>query len=302
MARFDDLAAFAAVARAGSFTRAAAQLGVTQSALSQTVRALERRLDQKLLNRTTRSVGTTEVGEQLFRTIEPRFAEIETELTVLGEMRGKPMGTVRITATEHAVRTLIWPRLKPWLRKYPDIKIEISSDNRFADIVAERFDIGIRLGDDVAKDMIAVRIAPDLRLMVVGSPEYFDGHPRPTLPQDLASHDCISLRLPTHGGLLPWEFKRGNRAVNVHVKGRLVFNQSDLIVDAALAGHGVAWLPEDIVQKHVAAKRLLSVLDDWSITYPGYHLYYASRRSSPALSLVIEALRFRKPGRSSSVL
>jgi DNA-binding transcriptional LysR family regulator len=301
MARFDDLAAFAAVARAGSFTRAAAQLGVTQSALSLTVRALERRLDQKLLNRTTRSVGTTEVGEQLFRTIEPRFAEIETELTVLGEMRGKPIGTVRITATEHAVRTLIWPRLKPWLPTYPDIKIEISSDNRFADIVAERFDIGIRLGDDVAKDMIAVRIAPDLRLIVVGSPEYFADHPRPTSPQDLESHDCISLRLPTHGGLLPWEFRRGNRAVNVHVKGRLVFNQSDLIVDAALAGHGVAWLPEDIVQKHVAAKRLLSALDDWSITYPGYHLYYASRRSSPALSLVIEALRFTKAGRSSSV-
>jgi DNA-binding transcriptional LysR family regulator len=198
------------------------------------------------------------------------------------------------------VRTLIWPKLKPWLPKYPEIKIEISSDNRFADIVAERFDIGIRLGDDVAKNMIAVRIAPDMRLIVVGSPEYFDVHPRPTSPQDLESHDCISMRLPTHGGLLPWEFKRGNRNVNAHVKGRLVFNQSDLIVDAALAGYGVAWLPEDIVQKHVAAGRLLTALDDWSITYPGYHLYYASRRSSPALSMVVEALRNTKAGRSSS--
>jgi DNA-binding transcriptional LysR family regulator len=294
MARFDDLAAFAAVVRAGSFTRAAAQLGLTQSALSQTVRTLEGRLDIKLLNRTTRSVSPTEAGEQLFRTLDPRLSEIEAELAVLGDTRGKPVGTVRITATEHAVRTLIWPRLRPWLPKYPDIRIELSSDNRFADIVADRFDIGIRLGDDVAKDMIAVRIAPDMRIVVAGSPEYFAKHSPPKSPQDLIDHDCIGLRLPTHGGLLNWEFKRGGRAVNVHVKGRLVFNQSDLIVEAALAGHGLAWVPEDLVQRHVAAGRLVTALDSWVVTFPGYHLYYATRRSSPALALVVEALRMPK--------
>ena len=295
MARFDDLAAFAAVVRAGSFTRAAAQIGVTQSALSQTVRTLEKRLDLKLLHRTTRSIAPTEAGEQLYRTVDPRLAEIEAELATLGEMRGKPVGTVRITATEHAVRTLIWPRLLPWLAKYPEIKIEISSDNRFADIVAQRFDIGVRLGDDVAKNMIAVRIAPDMRIAVVGSPAYFSRRPKLRTPQDLADHDCIGLRLPTHGGLLAWEFKRGRRTMNAHVKGRLVFNQNELIVQAALGAHGLAWLPEDLVREHIEAGRLLTTLDDWSITYPGYHLYYASRRSSPALALVVEALRQPKP-------
>lgn len=291
MARFDELAAFAAVVRAGSFTRAAAQLGITQSALSQTVRALERRLDLKLLNRTTRSVSPTEAGEHLYRAVDTRFSEIEAELAILGDMRGKPVGTVRITATEHAVRSLVWPRLAPWLPKYPDIKIEVSSDNRFTDIVAERFDIGIRLGDDVAKDMIAVRIAPDMRIVVVGSPTYFRLHAKPRSPHDLSQHDCINLRLPTHGGVLKWEFKRGKRVVNVHVKGRLIFNQNDLIMEAALAGHGLAWLPEDLVRKHIAAGKLMTALDDWSIAFPGYHLYYASRRSSPALALVIDALR-----------
>uniref|UniRef100_UPI00273A4931 LysR family transcriptional regulator n=1 Tax=Stenotrophomonas sp. YIM B06876 TaxID=3060211 RepID=UPI00273A4931 len=198
MACFDDLAAFAAVVRAGSFTRAAAQLGVTQSALSQTIRTLERRLDLKLLNRTTRSLATTEAGEQLYRTVAPRLAEIEAELSVLGESRGKPRGTVRITATEHAVQALVWPRLLPWLARYPDIHIEISSDNRFADIVAERFDIGVRLGGDVAKDMIAVRIAPDMRMAVVGAPAYFARRTPPQTPQELGEHDCIGLRLPTY--------------------------------------------------------------------------------------------------------
>jgi DNA-binding transcriptional LysR family regulator len=291
MGRFDDLAAFAAVVRAGSFTRAAAQLGITQSALSQTVRALEGRLDIKLLNRTTRSVSPTEAGEQLFRTLDPRLSEIEAELAVLGDRRGKPIGTVRITASEHAVRTIVWPRLRPWLPKYRDIKIEISSDNRFADIVADRFDIGIRLGDDVAKDMIAVRLAPDMRIVVVGSPDYLSKHPAPRSPQDLADHDCIGLRLPTHGGLLNWEFKRGERSVNVHAKGRLVFNQNELVLDAALAGHGLAWVPEDLAQKHLATGRLVTVLDGWVRTFPGYHLYYATRRASPALALVVDALR-----------
>jgi DNA-binding transcriptional LysR family regulator len=293
MAKFDDLSAFAAVVRAGSFTRAAAQLGVTQSALSQTIRALERRLDLKLLNRTTRSVSPTEAGERLYQTVGPRFADIEAELAVLREMRGKPAGSVRITATEHAVRSLVWPRLEAWLPNYPDINIEISSDNRFTNIVAERFDIGVRLGGDVAKDMIAVRMAPDMRMVVVGSPAYFAGHARPNTPHDLTTHDCICMRLPTHGGLLSWEFKRRGRTVNAHVTGRLVFNSNDLMVAAALTDHGLIWVPEDIVGEHVAADRLMTALDDWAITYPGYHLYYASRRASPALTLVVEALRYR---------
>jgi DNA-binding transcriptional LysR family regulator len=293
MARFDDLSAFAAVVRAGSFTRAAAQLGVTQSALSQTVRVLERRLDLKLLNRTTRSVSPTEAGERLYRTVAPRFADIEAELAVLREMRGKPAGTVRITATEHAVRSLVWPRLEAWLPNYPDINVEISSDNRFRNIVAERFDIGVRLGGDVAKDMIAVRMAPDMRMLVVASPAYFAEHPPPSTPHDLTAHDCICLRLPTHGGLLAWEFRRRGRTVNVHVTGRLVFNSNDLMVAAALTGHGLVWIPEDIVAEHVAAGRLMTALDDWAISYPGYHLYFASRRASPAMTLVVEALRNR---------
>ena len=294
MAVFDDLAAFAAVVRARSFTRAAAQIGVTQSALSQTVRSLERRLDLKLLNRTTRSVAPTEAGEQLFRTVEPRLAEIEAELAVLGNMRGRPMGKVRITATEHAVRSIVWPRLLPWLPHYPDIKIEISSDNRFVDIVAERFDIGIRLGGDVAKNMIALRIAPDMRMVVVGSPAYFERHPPPQTPQELSEHDCIGLRLPTYGGSLAWEFKHGERTSTVNVEGRLVFNRSDLMTDAAVAGNGLAWLPDDMVREQLAAGLLVTTLDDWEITFPGYHLYYASRRSSLALSLVVDALRLPK--------
>ena len=291
MARFDDLAAFAAVVRASSFTGAAAQIGVTQSALSQTVQALERRLDLKLLNRTTRSVSPTEAGERLYQTVESRFADIEAELAMLGEMRGKPTGTVRITATEHAVRSLVWPRLQGWLPKFPDIKIEINSDNRFTDIVASRFDLGVRLGADVAKDMIAVRMASDMRTAVVGSPAYFAHHPPPVTPQDLTEHDCIGLRLPTHGGLLTWEFKRRGRTLNARVTGRLVFNNGDLLVEAALIGQGLAWVPEDMVREHIAAGRLVSVLDDWAMSYPGYHLYYASRRASPALGLVVEALR-----------
>jgi DNA-binding transcriptional LysR family regulator len=300
MAKFDDLSAFAAVVRAGSFTRAAAQLGLTQSALSQTVQALERRLDLKLLNRTTRSVSPTEAGERLYQTVGPRFAEIEAELADLRETRNKPAGSVRITATEHAVRTLIWPRLEAWLPKYPDINIEISSDNRFTDIVANRFDIGVRLGADVAKDMIAVRMAPDMRMAVVGTPAYFARHPRPTSPQDLTQHDCVSMRLPTHGGLMAWEFKRRGRALNAHVKGRLVFNSSDLMIAAALTDHGLIWVPADLVDEHVAAGRLNVVLDDWAITYPGYHLYYASRRASPALTLVVEALRYAGHSRGQS--
>jgi DNA-binding transcriptional LysR family regulator len=212
---------------------------------------------------------------------------------VLGELRGKPAGTVRITATEHAARTLVWPKLQAWLPKFPDIKVELSSDNRFTDIVAERFDIGVRLGGDVAKDMIAVRMAPDMRMAVVGSPNYLAQRPRPRKPQDLTDHDCIGLRLPTHSGILAWEFKRRGRTVNAQVAGRLVFNAGELIVAATLAGFGLAWIPSDVVADHIAAGRLLTVLDDWAAIYPGYHLYYATRHASPALALVVDALRLR---------
>jgi DNA-binding transcriptional LysR family regulator len=291
MTRFDDLAAFAAVVREGSFTRAAAQIGVSQSALSQTVRTLERKLNLKLLNRTTRSVSPTEAGQRLYQTVGPRFADIEAELTVLGELRGKPVGTVRITASDTVVRTLVWPRLQPWLSKFPDIKIEISSDNRFVDIVAERFDIGVRLGADIAKDMIAVPMTLDMRMAVVGSPDYFTHHPRPRAPQDLTEHDCICLRLPTHGGLMSWEFQHHGKSMNAHVAGRFVFNATDLIVSAALEGRGLAWVPANTVSDSIAAGRLTAVLEDWTVTYPGHYMYYASRSASPAVALVVEALR-----------
>lgn len=291
MTRYDDLAAFAAVVRAGSFTRAAAQMGVTQSALSQTVRALEQRLDLKLLNRTTRSVSPTEAGERLYQTVGPRFEDIEAELAVLGELRGRPAGTVRISASETAMRFLVWPRLQPCLEQYPDIKLEFSSNNSFIDIVAERIDIGIRIGADVAKDMIALRIAPDMRMAVVGAPAYFARHPPPQTPQDLTAHDCISLRLASHGGLMKWEFMRRRKMLNAHVTGRLVFNASEMVASAALAGHGLAWLPRDAVQAHLDSGRLVSVLDDWAAVFSGYHAYYASRRVSPAVKLVLEALR-----------
>ncbi len=236
-------------------------------------------------------MAPTEAGERLFRTVEPRLAEIEAELAVLGNMRGMPVGTVRITASEHAVRSVVWPRLLPWLANYPEIKVEISSENRFVDIVAERFDIGIRLGGDVAKNMIALRVAPDMRMVVVGSPAYFERNAPPRTLQELSEHDCIGLRLPTHGGLLPWEFKHGERVTTVHVEGRLVFNRSDLMADAAVAGNGLAWLPHDMVHEYLAAGRLVTTLDAWEISFPGYHLYYATRRSSAALALVVDALR-----------
>lgn len=298
MQYFDDLACFAAVVRNGSFTRAAAQLGVSQSALSQTVRGLEQRLDLKLLNRTTRSVAPTHAGEQLYQTIAPRFAEIDAELALLAEMRNKPAGTVRITATEHAANALVWPRLRSWLPQYPDIRIELCSDNRFTDIVADRFDIGVRLGSDVHQDMIAVRMAPDMRMLVVGSPAYFAQHGSPQTPTDLAAHNCMTLRLPTHGGLLAWEFMHGGRTISINASGRLVFNQSKRMVDAALDGHGLAWVPEDLVATHIQAGRLATALDQAVICYPGYHLYYASRRASPALALVVDALRLPDGGQS----
>lgn len=288
----DDLVAFLAVARAGSFTHAAPELGVSQSALSHTIRALEARLGVRLLTRTTRSVAPTEAGERLLRTLGPRIDEIEAELAAVRDLRDKPAGTIRITTAGHAAETILWPKLSKVLPEYPDIQVEISVDYGMTDIVAQRFDAGVRLGEQVEKDMIAVRVGPDLRIAVVATPGYFANHPPPRTPQDLAAHDCINLRLPTHRELLLWEFERDGRAVNVRVAGQWVFSSSPPMRQAALAGAGLAYLPEDMVLEPIAAGRLVRVLDDWCEPFTGYHLYYPSRRqSSRALAVVIEALR-----------
>jgi DNA-binding transcriptional LysR family regulator len=293
---FNDLLAFLMVAREGSFTRAAAQLGVSQSALSHTIRGLEARLGIRLLARTTRGVSLTEAGERLFLTVRPRFEEIEAELAALSELREKPSGTIRITATDYAADTILWPKISKVLPDYPDIKVEVNINYGLIDIVAERYDAGVRLGDQVAKDMIAVRIAPDLRMVVVGSPTYFSKRPRPEAPQDLTAHNCINLRLPTYGGLYAWEFERNGQELNVHVQGQLVFNSTPQMLAAALDGFGLAYIPEDVAEKHVAEGQLERVLEDWSPTFPGYHLYYPSRRqSSPAFALLVDSLRYRRP-------
>jgi DNA-binding transcriptional LysR family regulator len=290
---FNDLLAFVLVAREGSFTRAAAQLGVSQSALSHTIRGLEARLGVRLLTRTTRSVSPTEAGERLFHTVAPRFEEIEAEVAALGELRDKPAGTIRITTAEHAANSVLWPKLAKFLPDYPDIKVEISVDYTMTDIVAQRFEAGVRLGDQVARDMIAVRIGPDFRMAVVATPEYFAKRPVPKTPKDLTSHNCIDLRLPTHGQILVWDFEKKGHAVNVRTEGQLVFNSGTAILRAALAGLGLAFVPEDMAQEHVAAGRLVSVLQDWCQSFPGYHLYYPSRRqSSPAFTLLVDALRY----------
>jgi len=296
MARTDlnDIAAFLAVARARSFTRAAAQLGVSQSALSQTIRGLEAGLGLRLLTRTTRSVAPTEAGERLLRAAGPRLDEIDAELAALAALRDKPAGTIRITAHDHAVRAVLWPALEQLLPRYPDIRIEIVIDYGLTDIVAERYDAGVRTGEMVAKDMVAVRIGPDLRSAVVGSPGYFATRPRPQTPQDLTGHICVNLRLPTHGGLYAWEFAKGGRDMRVRVEGPLVFNASGPMLDAALAGFGLAYLPEDSVRAPLAEGRLERVLADWCPPYAGYHLYYPSRRQpTAAFALLIDALRHR---------
>jgi DNA-binding transcriptional LysR family regulator len=290
----DDIVAFLAVARERSFTRAAAQLGVSQSALSQTLRGLEGRLGLRLLTRTTRSVAPTEAGERLLRAAGPHLEEIEAELAALSELRDKPSGTIRITAHDHAIRAVLWPALEKLLPEYPDIKVEIVIDYGLTDIVAERYDAGVRTGEMVAKDMIAVRIRPDMRSAVVGAPSYFARRPKPKTPQDLTNHSCINLRLPTHGGLYAWEFEKGKRDLRVRVDGQLVFNGTAPMLDAALAGAGLAYVPEDAVQAHLADGRLIRVLADWCPPYSGYHLYYPSRRQpTPAFTLFVDALRYR---------
>jgi DNA-binding transcriptional LysR family regulator len=291
----NDLLAFLAVARERSFTRAAAQLGVSQSALSHTLRGLEERLGLRLLTRTTRSVSPTAAGERLLQHVGPRFEEIEAELEALGELRDKPTGTIRITATDYVADTILWPRLTKLLRDYPDIRVEIVIDYGLTDIVAAQYDAGVRLGEQVAKDMIAVRIGPDLRMAVVGAPAYFARRSPPKTPRDLLSHNCINLRLPTRGGLYAWEFEKGKRKLNVRVDGQLIFNATTPMLNAALAGFGLAYVPEDLVRPHVAKGLLKRVLEEWCPPFAGYHLYYPSRRQpTPAFSLLVETLRYRR--------
>lgn len=295
----NDLFAFVAVARERSFTRAAAQLGVTQSALSQAVSGLESRLDIRLLTRTTRSVSLTPAGERLLGAIGDRFDEIEAELDALSELRDKPAGTVRITSGDHVVRTTLLPKLAPLLRDYPDVHIEFDVAFGFRDIVADRFDAGVRLGEEVDRDMIAVPIGPKLRMAAVASPSYFERNPAPKSPSELTRHRCINIRFPTHGGLYVWEFERRGRQQNVRVEGQVVFNTPHHIVQAALEGLGVAFLPEEEFAPHIDEGRLVRVLKEWCPPFPGYHLYYPSRRQpSPAFRLVVDALRdAAKPAR-----
>ena len=291
---FADLVAFAAIAREGSFTRAAARLGLSPSALSHLIRGLETRLGLRLLARTTRSVAPTEAGARLLATLAPRLDEIDAELTALAELSARPSGLVRITAGDHVIETLVMPRLYPLLRDYPDIKVEISVDYGLTDIVTQRFDAGIRLGEDVDRDMVAVRIGPDLRWAVVGAPGYFAHRPQPQQPQDLTAHDCINLRLQSQGGLYAWEFAKDGRALRVRVAGQLTFNRTPQIVDAALAGMGLGFVPLARVTQELAEGRLIRALDDWCPAFPGYHLYYPSRRQpSAAFALVVDQLRWR---------
>ena len=287
-----DLLAFIAVAQEGSFTRAAAKLGVTQSALSHTLRELEARLGVRLLSRTTRSVAPTAAGERLLRNVAPRFEEIESELAAAVETREKPAGTIRITATDYAIDTVLWPRLCRVLPDYPDIKVELVVDYGLSDIIADRFDIGVRWGDQVAKDMIAVRIGADMRLAIVASPDYVSRYPIPKQPKDLVHNNCITLRLPTRGGLYAWELRKGKKEIQVRVDGQLTFNGTYQMLNAAIDGAGLAFIPEDLAQPHVAAGRLRYVLEDWFPTFPGLHIFYPTRREfSRALAVVVDALR-----------
>jgi len=296
---FDDLRALVAVGQARSFTKAAAKLGVSQSALSQTVRQLEARLGIRLLTRTTRSVALTEAGERIMRTVEPRFEEIEAALAAVGELREKPAGTIRITAGEHAIDTILWPKLSPLLKLYPDIKVELVTDYGLTDIVAERYDAGVRWGEQVAKDMISLRIGPDACFAAVGSKEYFAKRPLPQKPQDLVSHSCINLRLPTYGGLYAWEFEKNGREVKVRVDGQVTFSSVPQMVAAARDGSGIAYVPADVVAQDIAKGRLIHILKAWSPPWTGYHLYYPSRRQpSAAFALLVEALRYRQSSRA----
>jgi DNA-binding transcriptional LysR family regulator len=290
-----DLNAFLTVAEVRSFTRAAAKLGASQAALSYTLRRLEARLGARLLTRTTRRVAPTEAGERLLRTLVPALDDISTELAFLSDLRDKPAGTVRITTSQHAAQAVLWPAPARLLPNYPDIKVEINVDSGLTDIVAERFDAGVRLGEQVAKDMIAVTIGPEIRMAVVGAPAYLAKHPAPETPQDLVHHRCINLRLPTAGGLYAWEFEKHAREWRVRVDGQLVFNRTDLILDAAEAGFGLACVLEENAAPYCLDGRLVRVLEDWCPPFAGYHLYYPNRRQpTPAFALIVDALRYRR--------
>ncbi|NUS67635.1 MAG: LysR family transcriptional regulator [Ensifer adhaerens] len=289
-----DLVAFLTVGEERSFTRAAARLGTSQSSLSHTVRRLEERMGVRLLTRTTRNVVPTDAGEQLMETLRPAFNDIRSRLDALSAMRQQPGGTIRITSSRHAAETILMPAVKRLMAAYREISVEISIDHRFVDLVTERYDAGVRLGESIEKDMIAVRIGPDLRMVVAGSPDYFARYPRPQTPNDLTRHNCINLRLPTLGGLYAWEFERDGRPLNVRVEGQFVCNDVPMIIDAALGGLGLACLPDDHLGPLVKSGRLVQVLEDWCPPFPGFHLYYPSRRlASPAFALLVEALRFR---------
>ncbi|MGC6085516.1 LysR family transcriptional regulator [Enterobacter hormaechei] len=289
---FNDLLSFMVVARERSFTRAAAQLGVSQSALSHAMRNLETRLEVRLLTRTTRSVAPTEAGEQLFMRLSPHLLEIEQELTALRDTRDRPAGNIRLTAREHAMSAVLWPVLKPFMAQYPDINVEVTVDDGLTDIVDGRFDAGVRLGEQVAKDMIAIRIAPDMRMAVVGSADYLHRFGVPETPEQLDQHRCINMRLPTRGGLYAWEFERDGRELRVRVDGQLILNSLPQRIDAAENGLGLAYVPEDAVQDALAEGRLVRVLEAWCPAFAGYHLYYPSRRQhTSAFSLLIAALR-----------
>jgi DNA-binding transcriptional LysR family regulator len=290
----NDLTTFIAVAREQSFTKAAAKLGVSQSALSYTIRQLEARLGIRLLTRTTRSVSPTDAGERLLQEIAPHIEEIQAKLEGLSELRDRPAGTVRLTASDSAIDCVLWPKLKEILVRYPDIKVELVLDNGLVDIVSQRLDAGVRMGYSIDKDMIAVRIAPDIRFAVVGSPSYFAEHPVPRTPQDLTKQKCVNMRLPTYGGLWAWEFEKDGREVRVRVDGQVTMNGTRQVVEAALAGYGLAYVPEDEVKPHIAKGGLKRVLESWCPRWTGYHLYYPSRRQpSPAFAIVVEALRHR---------
>lgn len=289
----NDLRAFQRVAREKNFTRAAAQLGISRSGLSHVITALEARLGVRLLMRTTRSVALTEAGLRLYNTLDPMLSELEGELDALRSLSDKPAGTVRITAHDHAIASAIWPRLQALLKQFPEIKAELSVDYGLTDIVTQQFDAGVRVGSVVDKDMIAVRIGPDFNMAVVGSPAYLQGKTCPTTPGDLVTHTCINLRLPTRGGLYAWDFERDGKALTVRVTGQTIFNNTYLMLQAALDGMGFAYVPLELAQPHLDSGRLVPVLEAWWPLFPGYHLYYASRRQvAPALSQVINALRY----------
>ncbi|PVZ82598.1 LysR family transcriptional regulator [Serratia sp. S1B] len=297
MENYNDLAAFALVAKERSFTRAAAKLGISQSALSQTIKVLEEKLGLRLLTRTTRSVSPTEVGEQILNLLSPRLEEIETEIARLKAQKERPAGTLRITAGEHPAVYIIQPALSLFLAEYPDIRVELIVDYGLSDIVAERYDAGVRLGEQIAKDMIAVRISPDIRMAVVAAPDYFSKHRVPQHPQELTHHNCIGIRLPTYGGIFPWEFEKEGKELKVRVDGQCVFNTLALRLNAALAGQGVAYMPQDIVQKYIEEGRLIRVLEEWCPYFAGYHLYYPNRRHpAPAFMLMVNALRYKSSG------